>query len=315
MEKIKIGISSCLVGEKVRYDGGHKLDHFLTDTLGAYIDWVPVCPEVECGLPVPREAMHLVGDPEAPHLVTIETGVDHTNRMRRWANKKMKLLASENLCGFVFKSRSPSSGMLGVKIYSPEGKLVGTGSGIFAKAFRDRFPLLPVEDESRFHDPALRENFIERVFTFKRWQEFKSLDKTVAGLASFHTSHKLLIMAHSPKHYSALGKLVADPKNHRRDELFERYFITLMEGLRVGATVKKNTNVLQHMAGYFKKRLSAGELQELQDMITNYQRKLVPLIVPIALLQHYARENHVEYLKQQVYLNSHPQELMLRNHA
>ena len=161
MEKIKLGVSSCLLGENVRYDGGHKLDHFLTDTLGAYVDWVLVCPEVEIGLPVPRDAMHLVGDVEAPRLVTIRTGVDHTSRMRQWAKKKVTTLAAEDLCGFVFKSRSPSSGMRGVKIYSPEGIPISTGAGIFAKAFQERFPLLPVEDEGRLHDPGLRENFIE----------------------------------------------------------------------------------------------------------------------------------------------------------
>jgi uncharacterized protein YbgA (DUF1722 family)/uncharacterized protein YbbK (DUF523 family) len=313
--KIKLGISSCLLGEKVRYDGEHKLDRFLTDTLGAYVDWVPVCPEVESGLPVPREAMHLIGDTEAPRLVTIRSGVDHTGRMRRWANKKVAALADEDLSGFVFKSRSPSSGMRGVKIYSPEGIPVSTGSGIFARAFQDRFPLLPVEDEGRLHDPALRENFIERIFAFKRWQEYVSSDKTVGGLVSFHASHKLMIMAHSPKHYSALGKLVADPKKYRREELFERYFATLMEGLQLLATVKKNSNVLQHMAGYFKKQLSADEKQELQDVITNYRRELVPLIVPITLLQHYIRKYNEKYLEQQVYLNPHPLELMLRNHV
>ena len=314
-EKIKLGISSCLLGEKVRYDGGHKLDHFLTDTLGAYVDWVPVCPEVESGLSVPREAMHLVGDPEAPRLVTIRSGVDHTSLMRRWANKTVKLLAAEDLCGFVFKSRSPSSGMRGVKIYSPEGMPVSTGSGLFAKAFQDRFPLLPVEDEGRLHDPALRENFIERIFVYKRWQECSSLDKTIGGLVLFHTSHKLLIMAHSPRHYSALGKLVADPKKYRREELFERYVTTLMEGLQFLATVKKNTNVLQHMAGYFKQVLSTDEKQELQNVIDNYHQGVVPLIVPMTLLQHYVRKYNERYLKQQAYLNPHPLELMLRNHV
>jgi uncharacterized protein YbgA (DUF1722 family)/uncharacterized protein YbbK (DUF523 family) len=313
--KIKLGISSCLLGEKVRYDGGHKLDHFLTDTLGVYVDWVPVCPEVESGLPVPREAMHLIGDPVAPRLVTIRSGVDHTNRMRQWANKKVKLLAAEDLCGFVFKSRSPSSGMRGVKIYSPEGMPVNTGSGIFAKAFQDRFPLLPVEDEGRLHDPALRENFIERIFAFRHWQNFMSSDKTVGGLVSFHASHKLLIMAHSPKHYSALGKLVADPKKYRKEELFGQYVALLMEGLQLLATVKKNSNVLQHMAGYFKQQLLFDEKQELQDVITNYRRELVPLIVPITLLQHYIRKYNEKYLKQQAYLNPHPLELMLRNHV
>jgi uncharacterized protein YbgA (DUF1722 family)/uncharacterized protein YbbK (DUF523 family) len=315
LEKIKLGVSSCLLGEKVRYDGGHKLDHFLTNTLGAYVDWVPVCPEVESGLPVPREAMHLVGDAGAPRLVTIRTGVDHTSRMRRWANKKVTALAAEDLCGFVFKSRSPSSGMRGVKIYSPEGIPVSTGAGIFAKAFQDCFPLLPVEDEGRLHDPSLRENFIERVFVYKRWREFRASDRTRGGLVSFHTSHKLLVMAHSPKHYSALGKLVADPNKYKRDELFEQYLGTLMEGLQFLATVKKNTNVLQHMAGYFKKQLSPDEKQELQDVIANYHQELVPLIVPITLLRHYVRKYKAGYLKQQSYLNPHPMELMLRNHV
>ena len=315
MKKITLGISSCLLGNPVRYDGGHKLDHFLTDTLGQYVDWVPVCPEVECGLPVPREAMHLVGDAVSPRLMTIRTGVNHTSRMRQWATKKVTALAAENLCGFVFKSRSPSSGMRGVKIYSPEGVPISTGAGIFAKAFQDYFPLLPVEDEGRLNDPGLRENFIERVFVYKRWKEFRASDRTIGGLVSFHTSHKLLVMAHSPKHYSALGKLVADPKQVKRDELFERYFRTLMEGLQFLATVRKNTNVLQHMAGYFKKQLSADEKQELQDVITNYHRELVPLIVPMTLLQHYVRKYNAEYLKQQSYLNPHPLELMLRNHV
>ena len=315
MEKIKLGVSSCLLGEKVRYDGGHKLDHFLTFTLGAYVDWVMVCPEVECGLPVPREAMHLVGDVEAPQLVTIRTGVDHTSRMRRWANKKVTTLAAEDLCGFVFKSRSPSSGMRGVKIYSSESVPISTGSGIFAKAFQDRFPLLPVEDEGRLHDTGLRENFIERVFVYKRWQEFLASDRTTGGLVSFHTAHKLLVMAHSPKHYSALGRLVADPKQYKREELLERYCATLMEGLQLLATVRKNTNVLQHMAGYFKQQLSPDEKKELQDVIANYHQELAPIIVPITLLQHYVRKYSAEYLKQQAYLNPHPLELMLRNHV
>ncbi len=314
-EKIRLGISSCLLGQKVRYDGGHKLDPFLRDTLGRYVEWVPVCPEVECGLPVPREAMNLVGDPAAPRLVTINSGIDHTERMLRWARKKLSDLERKDLCGFVFKSRSPSSGMRSVKLYTPAGALRGRSTGIFAGAFMQRFPLLPVEDEGRLQDLGLRENFIERVFVYKRWRDYVTKEGSIGGLVAFHTSHKLLVLAHSPTHYSALGKLVADPKKYRRTELLERYSMILMEGLRLLATAKKNTNVLQHMAGYFKQRLSADEKQELKHIIDSYHRSLVPLIVPITLLQHYVRKYDTEYLKQQAYLNPHPLELMLRNHV
>jgi uncharacterized protein YbgA (DUF1722 family)/uncharacterized protein YbbK (DUF523 family) len=315
LNKIKLGISSCLLGNKVRYDGGHKLDHFLTDTLGRYVDWVPVCPEVECGLPIPREAMRLVGDPEHPRLITIRTKVDLSVRMATWAKKKVAELEKQDLCGFVFKSRSPSSGMRGVKIYTDAGMPNATGSGLFARAFMNRFPLLPVEDEGRLHDPGLRENFIERVFVYQRWQDYVREDGSLGELVSFHTRHKLLLMSHSLKHYTELGKLVAGAKKVRKNELHAQYLGTLLEGLGVLATVKKNTNVLQHMAGYFKDRLSADEKKELQDLIGNYHRALVPLIVPITLLQHYVRKYDTDYLKQQVYLNPHPLELMLRNHA
>jgi len=315
LNKIKLGISSCLLGNKVRYDGGHKLDHFLTDTLGRYVEWVPVCPEVECGLPIPREAMRLVGDPEHPRLITIRTKVDLSVRMATWAKKKVSELEKQDLCGFVFKSRSPSSGMRGVKIYTEAGMPNATGSGLFASEFMNKFPLLPVEDEGRLHDPGLRENFIERIFVYRRWQEYVREDGSLGGLVSFHTRHKLLIMSHSLKHYAELGKLVAGAKKVRKDKLHAHYLGTLLEGLGFLPTVKKNTNVLQHMAGYFKDRLSADEKKELQDVIGNYHRALVPLIVPITLLQHYVRKYDTDYLKQQVYLNPHPLELMLRNHA
>jgi len=315
MNKITLGISSCLLGNNVRYDGGHKLDHFLTDTLGNYVEWVPVCPEVECGLPIPREAMHLVGDPEAPRLVTVRSGVDHTARMKRWAKKRTAELEKAELCGFVFKSRSPSSGMRGVKIYTEAGMPNTTGSGIFAHAFMKHFPLLPAEDEGRMHDPGLRENFIERIFVYRRWQEYIRKDGSLGGLVAFHTDHKYLIMAHSQKHYSALGKMVAGSKKMGRSELHSSYLGSLMEGLQLLATTKKNANVLQHMAGYFKEQLSAEEKKELLEVIVNYYDGLVPLIVPITLLRHYVRKYKEDYLARQFYLNPHPLELMLRNHV
>jgi uncharacterized protein YbgA (DUF1722 family)/uncharacterized protein YbbK (DUF523 family) len=315
MTKIILGISSCLLGNAVRYDGGHKLDHFLADTLGQYMDWVPVCPEVECGLPVPREAMHLVGDPGNPRLVTIRSGVDHTDRMKKWAKKKVAELEKEELSGFVFKSRSPSSGMRGVKIHSDAGILSATGSGIFAHVFMKQFPLLPIEDEGRLYDPVLRENFIERVFVYRRWQEYIKKDSSYGGLIAFHTDHKYLIMAHSQKHYTVLGRMVAVGKNVRREKLQGEYLRILMEGLKLIATAKKNTNTLQHMAGYFKEQLSTEEKKELQEVILSYHDKLVPLIVPITVLKHYVRKYKETYLSRQVYLNPHPLELMLRNHV
>ena len=182
MEKIRLGISSCLLGEKVRYDGGHKLDHYLKETLGRYVDWLPVCPEVEYGLPVPREAMRLIGNAGAARLVTTHTGIDHTDGMQRWAAQRLAELEREDLCGFVFKSRSPSSGMRGVNVYTPSGIPVPRGVGIFAGAFMERFPLIPVEDDGRLQDPALRENFIERVFVFRRWKKLQNGEAKIKDL-------------------------------------------------------------------------------------------------------------------------------------
>jgi uncharacterized protein YbgA (DUF1722 family)/uncharacterized protein YbbK (DUF523 family) len=313
--KIPLGISSCLLGENVRYDGGHKLDHYLRDTLGQFVKWVPVCPEVESGLPVPREAMHLVGEPDAPRLVTRFTGIDHTERMQQWAKKKLSGLENLSLCGFVFKARSPSSGMERVKVYSKSGTSFKTGSGLFAKAFMDRFPLLPVEDEGRLQDPGIRENFIERVFAYHRWQEFLDQGGSTRDLVAFHTAHKYLVMSHSGKHLKELGVLVSNPKQFARAELLARYFLTLMDALRLTATRKKHANVLQHLAGYFKKQLSSFEKQELLDVIGQYRRGLVPLVVPLTLIRHYVRKYGEPYLKNQLYLDPHPLELMLRNHV
>ncbi len=315
MEKIKIGISSCLLGEHVRYDGGHKLDHYLSETLGQYVHWVPVCPEVESGLPVPREAMRLVGDPEAPRLVTRYTGVDYTERMMSWAKKRLEQLGRENLCGFIFKSRSPSSGIKGVKVYTESGIHGKTSTGIFGGAYMKHFPLVPVEDDGRLHNPQLRENFIERVFVFTRWNELLKKGAKIAGLVSFHSDHKLLLMAHSQKHATILGRIIADSKKQNHEVLFSFYIRQLMEALKLIATVKKNTNVLMHIMGHFKKYISADEKKEMLDIIESYHRGLIPLIVPVVMINHYVRKYDEPYLKRQYYLNPHPLELMLRNHV
>ncbi|PKN51272.1 MAG: DUF1722 domain-containing protein [Deltaproteobacteria bacterium HGW-Deltaproteobacteria-13] len=315
MEKIKLGISSCLLGEKVRYDGGHKLDRFLTDTLGKYVEYVPVCPEVECGLGVPRKSMRLEGNPDSPRLIVTSTREDMTERMESFARNKVAKLEKEDICGFIFKSDSPSSGMERVKVYNENSMPVKAGKGMFAGIFMDHFPLLPVEDEGRLHDPGLRENFIERIFALKRWREAFSGKNIKKSLIDFHTKHKLLILAHSPRHYQAMGKLVAAQKSLVGQDVYKQYEDLLLESLKIKATPKKHVNVLQHMTGYFKKQLSVDEKKELLEHINNYRDGYIPLIVPVTLISHYVRKYNEPYLTQQLYLNPHPSELQLRNHV
>lgn len=316
MDKPLIGISTCLLGHKVRYDGGHKYDSWLVETLGKYVDYVPVCPEVECGLPVPREAMRLVGDPENPQLLTIKTGIDHTPRMNAWAEQKIAELAKKDLCAYVFKSKSPSSGMERVKVYPPGGGVASKkGVGIFARAFMQAFPDLPVEEEGRLHDPDLRENFIERIFVVWRWKEMLASGGKAGQIVDFHTRHKLLLMAHSPSHYRSLGKLVAEVKKYNTPEFIELYYPQLMAALKLHATRRKNLNVLQHILGYFKRDLSTDEKAEILEIFESYRSGLYPLIVPITLLNHFVRKYGQDYLQQQYYLVPHPLELKLRNHS
>jgi uncharacterized protein YbgA (DUF1722 family)/uncharacterized protein YbbK (DUF523 family) len=314
-DSIRIGISTCLLGENVRYDGGHKLDRFLTETLGQHVSYIPVCPEVECGLGIPREAMRLVGDPQNPKLVTIRSHIDHTDRMIMWAKQKMQDLEKEALCGFIFKSNSPSSGMERVKVYDEKGIPAKTGVGIFSQIFIKHFPLIPVEDEGRLHDPMLRENFIERIFTLKRWRDAILSGKNRKTLVLFHTQHKLLILSHSEKHYRSMGRLVAEAKALPVEVLFREYEKELMEALSFKSTTRKNANVLQHMMGYFKRQLTTAEKQELLEVISEYRSGLIPLIVPVTLIRHYTRKYQQPYLLEQLYLNPHPVELKLRNHV
>jgi uncharacterized protein YbgA (DUF1722 family)/uncharacterized protein YbbK (DUF523 family) len=312
--EIAVGVSSCLLGEKVRYDGGHKHDRFITDTLGRFFHFVPICPEVGCGLPVPREAMHLEGNPASPRLVTVRTHIDLTGRMLDYCRRKVAELEQDDLCGFIFKKGSPSSGLYRVKVYA-KGAPARSGRGLFAAALVERFPLLPVEEEGRLCDPAIRENFIERVFACRRWKDLLAGQRGLGELVRFHTAHKLQVMAHSPQHYREMGKLVADGKDMGGAALYTHYEGLFMAALALQATPRKNTNVLMHIMGYFKKQLTAGEKEELLAVIDRYYRQLVPLVVPLTLLSHYVNRYDQHYLKGQTYLDPHPMELMLRNHV
>ncbi len=314
-ERPRVGISTCLLGENVRYDGGHARDRFLTDTFGEFVEWVPVCPEVECGLPVPREAMHLEGDPQAPRLVTIKTGLDHTARMRKWARRRVKELGGEDLVGFIFKSRSPSSGMERVNVFDERGVPHEIGVGLWARAFMDHLPLLPVEDEGRLHDPVLHDNFIERIFCLGRYRDAMNGRRSRGALVEFHATHKLQLMAHNPKTLKEMGRLVAHAKELEHGELFSEYERLLTGALESKSTPGKNANVLQHALGYFKKVLAPEERQELLDVIERYRKEYVPLVVPVTLLVHCVRKYEEPDLASQSYLNPHPLELKLRSHA
>ena len=313
--KIRLGISACLLGQAVRYDGGHKHDRFITETLGQYVDFVPVCPEVECGLGIPREAMRLVGDVEQPRLVTIRSRKEYTDQMLAWARRRVQELETEDLAGFIFKGDSPSSGMERVKVYNNKGMPVKKGIGLFARAFMEHFPLLPVEDEGRLHDPKLRENFIEAIFTVKRWRDMVTSGPGRKDLLAFHTRHKLLLLAHSPEHYREMGRVAAHIHERPPIDTMADYQKLLLQSLRLKTTPKKNANVLYHLLGYFKRDLSADEKQELMNIIEHYRQGNLPLIVPVTLINHYVRKYDQGYLQEQYYLHPHPLELQLRNHA
>jgi uncharacterized protein YbgA (DUF1722 family)/uncharacterized protein YbbK (DUF523 family) len=312
---IHIGISSCLLGEKVRFDAGHKKDVYLTDVLGKYFEWVPVCPELEVGMGVPRESVHLTGNPDTPRMVGVKSGRDWTERMAKFSERRIAQLAKLDLSGFILKSKSPSCGMERIRIYTDKGMPGGNGVGLFAKALLGAFPLLPVEEEGRLNDAGLRDNFIVRVFSYHRLQVMIRNRFSVGALVKFHTIHKYLLLAHSPKHYDSLGRLVAGASKIPPARLMEEYASVFMEGLKIKTTTKKNVNVLQHIFGFLKNHLTADEKKDIGNVIEDYRKEIIPLIVPVTLLRHYIQKNNVQYILDQVYLNPHPKELMLRNHV
>jgi uncharacterized protein YbgA (DUF1722 family)/uncharacterized protein YbbK (DUF523 family) len=321
----RIGISACLLGEAVRWDAGHKRDAYLVDVIGAHVEWVPVCPEVEAGFGTPRETMQLVRDASGSvKLMTTKTGRNVTGRMTRFARTRVDALARANLSGYVLKKDSPSCGMERVRVYdhatetresSARRAPARNGRGLFATALLARCPDLPVEEEGRLSDPRLRENFIERVFAYHRLRSLFDAKWTVADLVQFHTAHKLTLLAHSPAAYRSLGRLVAAARSQRRSALAQDYQSGFMRALTAIATPGRHANVLEHMLGYFRKSLDADSRAEIASLIDSHRKGRVPLIVPITLLKHHIRHEGVGYLAGQVYLQPHPSELSLRNHV
>ena len=314
-DKIRIGVSSCLLGNEVRFDGGHKRNEFVADIFGKFVEFVPVCPEVEIGLGTPRESIALHMRNGAVRLVGNKSGADFTTRMESYAERRTRALGAEELSGYILKKDSPSCGMERVRLSGENGMPSRAGVGMFASALMRRYPNLPVEEEGRLTDPKLRENFVERVFAYRRVQDFFASRWTQGGLIAFHTAHKLVLLAHSPNAYRELGRYVAEAKKVPRAEFRHEYETRFMSALKKLATPPRHVNVMHHMLGYFREHLEEPARRELAELVDDYARGLVPLIVPLTLIRHYVRRFEVDYLSGQVYLNPHPKELMLLNHV
>jgi uncharacterized protein YbgA (DUF1722 family)/uncharacterized protein YbbK (DUF523 family) len=313
--RVRLGVSACLLGEPVRFDGGHTRNPFLTDAFGRFADWVPVCPEQEAGFGTPRETMRLVASTDGIRLLTVRTRRDVTEQLQRSADERVAALTEQSLDGFVLKQDSPSCGLTRVKVYPGAGPGPRTGRGLFATALAERLPLLPVEEGGRLSDPRLREHFIERVFAARRLRLFLADRPRPADLIRFHSRHKLVLLAHSPAAYSTLGRLVASVRPRSIQRALTDYGQAFAAALGGMATRPRHANVLQHMAGYFRRLVSAEARGDLAGAIEDYRRGLVPLVVPIRLIAHYTHVYDVGYLSDQIYLDPYPRELMLRNHA
>ncbi|MBD3256786.1 DUF1722 domain-containing protein [candidate division GN15 bacterium] len=312
---MRVGISTCLLGQKVRFDGGHKRDRYITDILGEYFSFVPVCPELEVGMGVPRESVRLVDDPENPRMIGNRSYEDWTDRMNTYSKERVRRRDLQQLSGYILKKDSPSCGMARVKVYSDKGMPSKAGVGLYARQLLEQFQLMPIEEEGRLNDARLRDNFIVRVFAYHALRQLFKGRFSRGAVVEFHARYKYLLLAHSPKHYRQMGPMVAAIAKYTPDEFRTEYGRLFMEGLAVKTTTKKNVNVLHHILGFLKKKLTAEEKQDIMQVIDDYHQELVPLVVPLTILTHYVRKFDVKYIKDQVYLNPHPKELMLRNHV
>ena len=311
--RLRLGISSCLLGEPVRFDGGHKRDTFLTGELAPFVEWVPVCPEEEAGFGTPREAMRLVDVGGAVRLLTVRSRRDCTDQLTRIAAARVEELARLDLDGYVLKKDSPSCGLARVKIYSDAGMPAKSGRGVFAGALCSALPALPIEEEGRLRDPHIREHFFERIYAYRRVRRLFDSGPRLRDLVEFHSRHKLLLLAHSPVAYSELGRLVARARAIPPAALASDYRQRFMDAVSASVSRGRHVNVLQHMVGYFRRLLSDAARRDIAAAISEYQRGLVPLVLPARLIGHYAQVHDVRYLTAQAYLDPYPRELMLRN--
>jgi uncharacterized protein YbgA (DUF1722 family)/uncharacterized protein YbbK (DUF523 family) len=310
---LRLGVSACLLGEHVRYDGGHARDQFVADTLGRWFELVPVCPEMEIGMGTPRPTARLVDEGRGIRLVTPSTGADFTGRMLDYADDKIAELMRLDLDGYILKKGSPSCGMDRIRVYRGGVTLRSNGIGLFARRLMERWPALPIVDEGRLNDPGLRESFIERVFCRNRWRTLVRGGLSRERLVQFHMAHKLLLRSHDEAAFRRLGKLVASAGTLPDRALFAAYEGELQAALTKKATKAKHANVLYHALGYLKRALQPREKREILTAIQHYRQGLLPLIVPLTRLRYEIGRHSVEYLAGQLYFDPHPKELMIRN--
>ncbi|MBX8521896.1 DUF523 and DUF1722 domain-containing protein [Pseudomonas cichorii] len=313
IDKPKLGISACLLGAEVRFNGGHKESRLCTRALSEYFDFVPACPEVAIGMGIPREPIRLVGDPVNPQAVgTVNRELNVTQALADYGLH----MAGEmgDICGYIFMQKSPSCGLERVKVYHENGSPVdGGGRGIYAQSFCASHPDLPVEEDGRLNDAVLLENFVTRVFAYAAWQKLLKDGVTRRALSEFHSRYKYQLMASNPQQYKVLGNMLGSMGRSDPNEIAPRYFSQLMAALKKCATRRTHTNVLQHLSGYLKNHLDTEDKQEIQRLISQYHQGIVPLIVPLTLLKHHFRQHPDPYIALQVYMQPHPENLSLRN--
>lgn len=312
MSKIILGVSSCLMGNTVRHDGGHKRNVYILSTLAEYFDFRTYCPEMAIGLGVPRPTIRLTRSDTGIRLTDSDnTGMDLTDAMNQWSGQATE--GMRDLSGFILKNNSPSCGMERVRVYDGNGAPTRDGVGLFASALMEAMPWLPVEEEGRLNDPMLRENFIERVFVYYRWQRLIEDGLGVASLMEFHKRHKFILLAHNEEEYRKLGPLIAGVNNDNIQQVADEYLLRLMKSLAARSSRKRHTNVLMHVMGFLKNRIDSDDKQEMIEVMDSYRLGQVPLIVPVTLMKHHLRRFPDDYISSQFYMNPYPEELMLRN--
>ncbi|MGD9971349.1 MAG: YbgA family protein [Sulfuricurvum sp.] len=310
---MKIAVSACLLGEKIRFDGGHKHDHFVTDALGSYASFLPFCPE-HLAFGTPRPSIRLVRHENATRAHTNKDGSDVTDPLIESSRRELEKIALSGLCGIIFKSKSPSCGMGSAKFYLENGFCEGKEDGLFAQMCKERFPLLPMEEEGRLSDPWLRENFIMQLFAYARFETFKQNAPSFGELVRFHTVHKFLLQSKNEMLYRQLGRVIANHDNLPANEVIGLYEPLFKTAISHKSSIKRTRNVLEHMSGFFKNDLSSEEKTILHGQIRDYAQKIVPLIVPLSTIHLFASKYRTAYLLEQIFIDPYPKELALRSY-